>query len=207
MRNLKELLRDGDPLRCESAHPFSQRDSRRRAILAAAARVDEAAGIGSRSRIGAYAVFALIAITATLLGLRVWSLLFVSGVQAAVRFEVRLAEDKPGPGLQQAKVSGSDRLVYLHEEVIVTNADIADARVVQGGNPSQYDVSVEFNSSGAEKMRAATQRNIGKHVAILLDGQVVMTPVLRAPIATSARITGGFTRAQAERIVTGVKVR
>jgi preprotein translocase subunit SecD len=79
--------------------------------------------------------------------------------------------------------------------------------VMQAGSPPQYSVDVEFNASGAEKMRAATERNIGKRIAILLDGQVVMIPVLRASIATSARIDGDFTRAQAERIVNGIKVR
>ena len=73
-------------------------------------------------------------IVASFLGSRVWSL-FVSDLQAAVRFEVRLAEDRPAPGLREAKVSGSDRSVYLHDEVIVTNSDIAAARVIQGGEP------------------------------------------------------------------------
>jgi hypothetical protein len=59
-----------------------------------------------------------------------------------------LVEDKPAPGLQQAKVSGSDRLVYLHDEVIVTNADIADARIVQGSNLSvaNYKSALNFGA-------------------------------------------------------------
>jgi preprotein translocase subunit SecD len=55
-------------------------------------------------------------------------------------------------------------------------------------------------------MRAATASHIGKPVAILLDGLVVMAPVLRTPIGASARITGSFTRAQAERIVKGIEI-
>jgi len=144
-------------------------------------------------------------LTASLLGPRVWSL-FVSDVQAAVRFEVRLAEDRPTPGLREAKVSGSDRSVYLHDEIIVTNSDIAAARVIQGSSASQYGVGVEFNASGAEKMRAATGNHIGKLVAILLDDQVVMALVIRSPIDASAVITGNFTRAQAEKIVNGIRI-
>jgi preprotein translocase subunit SecD len=144
-------------------------------------------------------------IAASFLGARVRSL-FVSDAQAAVRFEVRLAEDRPVLGLREAKVSGSDRSVYLHDEVIVTNGDIAAARVVQGGDPSQYGVSVEFNASGAEKMRAATGNHIGKPVAILLDGQVVMAPVLRTPIGAAAVVTGNLTRTEAERIASGITV-
>jgi preprotein translocase subunit SecD len=106
----------------------------------------------------------------------------------------------------KAKVSGSDRFVYLHQDEIVTNADIADARIVPAGNPSRFSVNVEFNASGAEKMRVATDKNIGKHIAILLDGQVVMTPVLRSAIYASAQITGDLTRTQGERIVHGIRV-
>jgi preprotein translocase subunit SecD len=142
-------------------------------------------------------------IAASFLGSRARSP-FVSDLQAAVRFEVRLAEDKWAPGLREAKVSGSDRYVYLHDEVIVSNGDIAAARVIPGGGPSQYSISVEFNASGAERIRAATGNHIGKPVAILLDGQVVMTPVVRVPIGPAALITGNFTKAEAERIANGV---
>jgi preprotein translocase subunit SecD len=144
-------------------------------------------------------------LAASLLGALVWSV-FISDAQAAIRFEVRLAENRPAPGLHKAMVSGFDQLVYLHDEDIVTNSDIAAARVVQGNGPSQYSVSVEFNATGAEKMRAATQDHLGKILAILLDGQVVMAPVLRSPIGASAMITGNLTKTQAERIVKGIGI-
>ncbi|HVA01576.1 MAG TPA: hypothetical protein VMV34_07975 [Terriglobia bacterium] len=205
MNNLRKLLRDADPLRHEPAWPAGQRDFRRQAVLATASGAHAPAGAGPRSRIAVFATAALMVIAAAFFAALVWSL-FNSDLQAAIRFEIRLAEDQPAPGLQKAKVSGSDRAVYLHDEVIVTNSDIAAARVVQGTGPSRYGVSVEFNATGAEKMRAATQNHIGKPVAILLDGQVVVAPVLRSPIGASAVITGNYTRTQAERIVKGVGI-
>lgn len=42
-------------------------------------------------------------------------------------------------------------------------------------------------------------------MAILLDSQVVMTPVVRVPVGASAVITGNFTKTEAERIVNGVR--
>ena len=56
-------------------------------------------------------------------------------------------------------------------------------------------------------MRAATANHIGKHVAILLDGQVVMAPVIRSPIGAAAEITGNYTKSQAERIVRGIGIK
>ena len=65
-------------------------------------------------------------------------------------------------------------------------------------------MSLTFTAAGAEQMRRATERRIGQKLAILIDGDVVMAPVIRAPITATALITGSFTRADAERIVAGI---
>lgn len=205
MKNIRELLQDADPLRHEPTWPAGQRHFRRQAVLAAASGARAPAGAASRSRIAVFVTAVLMVIAASLLGAFVWSL-FISDLQAAIRFEVRLAEDRPAPGLREAKVSGSDRSVYLHDEVIVTNSDIAAARVIQLDGPSNYGVSIEFNAAGAKKMRAATANHIGKPVAILFDGQVVMAPILRTPIGASSEITGKFTRTQAESIARRIEM-
>ena len=204
MKTIRELLQDADPLQREPTWPSIQRDFRRQAVMAAASAERATGRMGSRSRLAVFAAVASVAIAAPFLGSRGWSL-FVSDLRAAVRFEVRLAEDKPAPGLREVKVSGSDRSIYLHDEIVVSNSDIAAARLVQG-SPTQFSVGIEFNASGAEKMRAATGGHIGKPMAILLDGQVVMAPVVRASLGASAVITGNFTRPQAERIVEGIGI-
>jgi hypothetical protein len=205
MKNIRELLRDADPLRHEPMAPSDQRHLHRQAILAAGSSARGRAGAGSRWRIAVLVSGTFMVIVALFLGARTGSLV-LSDVHAAVRFEVRLAEDKPAPGLRVAKVSDSGRLVYLHDEIIVTNSDIESARVIQGSGPSQYGVAVEFNASGAEKMRAATGNRIGKPMAILLDGEVAMAPVIRTAIGPSALITGKFTRTQAEKIANGIRI-
>jgi hypothetical protein len=205
MKIISELLREADPLQHEPRLPSGERDLRRQAVLAAALGSRTRSGVQSRSRITLFGAIALLVIVVSSLGSRVWSP-FVSDLQGAVRFEVILAEEKPASGLREAKVSGSSRSVYLHDAVVVDNGDIAEARVVQGSGPSKYVVDVKFNASGAEKMRTATGNHIGKPMAILLDGQVVMAPVVRSPIGASAVVTGNFTRTQAERIVNGIGV-
>jgi hypothetical protein len=206
MKNLREILQDADPLPHEPAWPLGQRDLRRRAVLAAASGARTPAEVVSRPRIAVFAAVAMTLIASSFLGSRVRSL-FISDLQAAVRFEVRLAEDRPASGLREAKVSGSGRSVYLYEVVVVTNGDIAAARVLQGDGPSQYGVRIEFNASGAKKMRTATSNHIGKPMAILIDGRVVVAPVLRTPIGASAVINGNYTRTQAERIANGIGIR
>lgn len=201
MKNIRELLQDADPLRHESELSQEQRDFQRKAVLGVAPSAGGREDATSTSRATLLAVFAAIVIVGLFLGERMWSPV-IRDVHAAVRFEVRLAEDRPAPGLREAKVSGTDRWIYLHNEVVVTNGDISAARSVRVGG--EYKIMVEFNASGAEKMRVATAKHIGKPVAILLDGQVIVALVLRSPIDTSAEITGNFTKADAERIVKGI---
>ena len=128
-------------------------------------------------------------------------------VQAQMRFEVRLAEDGPGDGLAEARIDGSDQVVYLHPEVVVANGDIAQSSVVPGGGPAEFWVSVEFTAPGARKMRQATAEHVGRPIAILVDGEVVAVPRLRSAISTSAVVSGAFRRAEAEAIVDGIRVR
>lgn len=210
MNKLRELLQDADPIQHEPALPPAQRTLRRQAVLAAASLTYVPAGGRPRSRRAVLLPSALLMAAVLALGAILWSV-FNSNLQAAIRFEVRMAETSPAAGLQKAKVADSDRYVYLHNEVVVSNSDIAAVQVVETGGPSQYGISVKFNAAGAGKMRRATQAHIGKPLAILLDGQVIMAPVVRDAVGQSAMLTGHYTKAAAqsiaERIIKGIGMR
>ena len=206
MKSIRNLLQEADPLQREPTCSPGDRDLRRQAILAAADAAQLPSRIRSRKQLAVFATACLILIVASFVGSRAYSL-FVSDLQAAVRFEVKLAEDKPSPGLREVKASDSEKPVYVHQEVIVTNSDIGSARVLPRNALGQYAVGVEFNTSGAEKMRRATAGHIGKPMVILIDGQVATAALVRTPISTSALVTGFFTKAEAERIVNGIGLR
>ena len=202
MRTVRELLRAADPVGREPTVSPAKFDAMRRAALGATSETATHIGGRSRSRIAFLAAAGLMLIAIASTTSRLWSP-FIDEVQGAVRFEVRLAEDKPGPGLQEAK-DDAGHSFYLHSEIVVDNSDITAAKVTESGSPPVYAVSVTFNAAGTQKMREATQGHIGKTLAILLDGRVVMAPVLRSEISNSAAITGHFTKAQAERIANGI---
>lgn len=56
-------------------------------------------------------------------------------------------------------------------------------------------------------MHEATERNIGKRMAILIDGEVVTAPVVMEALNDSAVVNGYISREEAERIVTGIMIR
>src|SRR5690348_4531406 len=210
MNSLRELLQDADPLQHESAPLPSQRTLRRQTVLAAARRTHAPAIESARRRTAVFLTSTLMLAAVLAVGAILWSV-FNSNLQAAIRFEIRMAESNPAPGLQKAKVSDSSRYVYLHNEVIVSNNDIAAVEVVEAGGPSQYGISVKLNGAGADKLRQATEAHIGKPLAILLDGQVVMAPVVRSSVGGSAMLTGHYTKAEAQniadRIIRGIGMR
>ena len=201
MKTITELLSDADPLRQEPAIPSSRRDALRQAVVAAVF-APRSGAMKTRFNFARLATVSIVVISILLLGSRVWPRVGFE-THAAVRFEVRLAEDAPTPGLRAA-ITASGRSIYLHEDIVVGNSDIARAEVLPGRGHSQFVVGVHFTTEGAQKMRAATQNHIGKPVAILIDDEVVMAPILRSAISESAEITGDYTREQAQRIVDGI---
>ncbi len=55
-------------------------------------------------------------------------------------------------------------------------------------------VSLALNAKGAEQFYVITQANVGKRLAIVLDGKVQSAPVIREPIPSGqAQISGNFT--------------
>jgi len=120
-------------------------------------------------------------------------------VAAASRLEIRLAETTPGPGLQEARVSGSDQRVYLHATSLATWSDVTLAQILEPGNPSST-VAVTLNNAAAARMSSATAGHLGRPIAIILDGRVVAAPTVRSPIAGSAMITG-LTAASARELI------
>ncbi len=200
---LRQLLQDADPLSREPQPPEAALERVRLRIRdTAPADPELRAGRARSTLVGA---LAMAIVAAVALGYQFWRH-ETTTLLAAVRFEVRLAEDHPVPGQVVAQVADSGPLIYLHPEAVVSNEDIARGWVSQDGSRG-FGVTVEFLLSGAERLRRATTAHVGRPVAILIDGRVVMAPVVRSPIGDSALISGFLTQAEAERVARGIEIR
>jgi preprotein translocase subunit SecD len=202
MTQLRNVLAAADPFRREQQPTQVERDRVRHTVVAAASRGD------AQSERTRRAILAPVLVTFAVIGMIVTasSMWPRSGslAQAAVRFEVRLAEDQPASGLRAARVGSSNRTVYLHPEIVVSNDDIERSSVIAGETPSHFWIDVRLNASGADKMRRATANHLGKPVAILINGDVVTAPTLKSPIGAAAVISGDYTQADAQRIAGGM---
>lgn len=84
--------------------------------------------------------------------------------------------------------------------VVLTGKDLKDAKA-QISNGNQAVVGLEFNDEGGKKFADLTARNIGKQIAIVLDGDVLTAPVVQEAITGGrAQISGSRTMEEAERL-------
>ncbi|MDP3730477.1 MAG: protein translocase subunit SecD [Candidatus Omnitrophota bacterium] len=85
--------------------------------------------------------------------------------------------------------------VLISKEASLTGDVIVNAKTdfSSSGFGEPY-VSLALNTKGAEVFYAITQANVGKRLAIVLDGKVQSAPVIREPIPSGqAQISGSFT--------------
>jgi preprotein translocase subunit SecD len=86
----------------------------------------------------------------------------------------------------------------VQKKAVITGRDVATARVSIDQNTSEPYVSVDFNASGARAFSELTDANVGKRLAIVLDGNIHSAPQIRERIPSGrAQITGGFTTEEA----------
>jgi preprotein translocase subunit SecD len=121
------------------------------------------------------------------------------------KFELRLAEKEPGEGLTEFSVPESTEKIYVHKEVVVTNEDIAEVRVVRSYAGASYDIQIDFTEEGAQRIGKATEENIGKQLALILDGKVVSAPMIASKISSTGAISGRFTKEEAEGIAIAIR--
>ncbi|WP_286951651.1 MULTISPECIES: protein translocase subunit SecD [Aminobacterium] len=89
---------------------------------------------------------------------------------------------------------------FLLGPSLVSGKHLVDAKT-QFDNLGRAVVTLEFNSEGAKLFEQATVENVGKQIAIVLDGNVVSAPVVQERISGgNAQISGRFSTAEAQRL-------
>lgn len=102
--------------------------------------------------------------------------------------------------IARSKDEGGDFYI-LHSTVPVTGAYLENARVETGGQNGYPYISFKFNGEGGKKFERFTGANVGKRIAIVLDGVVHSAPVVNQRIGGgSGIIEGQFTLEDASRL-------
>jgi preprotein translocase subunit SecD len=108
-------------------------------------------------------------------------------------------ENRPPPESEILMSSDRPPQPYLIERrVVVSGEDLIDAQPGFDQRSNEPIVTFRFNNNGARRFAQATQQNVGRPFAIVLDNEVISAPVIREPIlGGSGQISGNFNVQQA----------
>src|SRR6266545_3268383 len=136
--------------------------------------------------------------------------------------EFRIVRDGPFPNPQAAAAKLTPELEILPQDThdktdpavstgteywlvdklrTVTGRDLKTARPSRG-RLNEPIVEFSLNPDGAEKFATLTGSNLGKPLAIVLDGRIMSAPRINARIRDSGIIEGGFTEDSAQDLAT-----
>jgi preprotein translocase subunit SecD len=92
-------------------------------------------------------------------------------------------------------------MFYLvQREAVITGRDMKSARAGVDPQTNAPNVSFILNPAGAEKFKRETGKNVGRRLAIVLDGSVASAPTIQSQISDEGQITGRFTVQEADEL-------
>ena len=101
-----------------------------------------------------------------------------------------------GPGDQP----GQPLYYLVRREAVITGRDLKHARAGVDPQTNAPDVQFTLNPIGAEKFKRETGRNVGRRLAIILDGRVETAPTINSQIGADGVIQGRFTAQEADEL-------
>jgi hypothetical protein len=118
-------------------------------------------------------------------------------------FAIHLLATGPGFGVVEAAGPGGGETLYVRSERHVSEADVASAWV-ESADPG-CRVGIRLTADGTRKLAELTRNHVGDRLALVLDGQVVMSPTIRSEISQGLVVlTGDFSVARCEEIARGL---
>ena len=137
-------------------------------------------------------------------------------IRSTALLELKIVEDGPSPSREAllatrggtepadlqvvpgASEGGAGPEFYLVKRVAgITGRDLRNARPSLDEN-NQPAVGFSLNAQGADKFAALTSQNIGKSLAIILDGRIQSAPTIEGRIYDEGRISGSFTQQEVQ---------
>ncbi|NNG05830.1 MAG: protein translocase subunit SecD [Inquilinus sp.] len=96
------------------------------------------------------------------------------------------------PSIEKQPSGAPSAQYVVRRQVQVSGENLIDAQATVSEN--RPVVSFRFDSAGARRFANTTRDNVGKRLAIVLDGEVISAPVIQGPIpGGNGIITGNFT--------------
>lgn len=89
----------------------------------------------------------------------------------------------------------------------LTGRFVKDAQISYDSNTGRPYITLEFKEDGTKIFENLTAKNIGKPLAILLDGKILSAPIVQEKISGGrAQITGDFTLQKIKKLVRNINI-
>ena len=122
--------------------------------------------------------------------------------------EFRDASFKPVAGYSEIsyEIGSEERKLYVSAEILLDSSAVEDAFVARSGTSTDdlgnteiiYGVGVVLTDKGATEMKRVTKDRISAPIAIIVNGEVLSVPLVRAEIGKRLTITGAGSKLAAE---------
>jgi preprotein translocase subunit SecD len=100
----------------------------------------------------------------------------------------------------QGDSPGAPVFYLVRREAVISGRDLKNARAGIDPQTNAPDVQFSLNPQGAEKFKRATGANIGRRLAIVLDGSVASAPAIQGQISNEGVIQGRFSAQEADEL-------
>ena len=123
--------------------------------------------------------------------MRIKSLL---GKTANLTFRFISSDTQDSFGVEKVQYENGLEEDFVSKRIILSGDNLLDAQPRMDNQTNETVVSFTLDRVGAKRFGKATSKNIGRQLAINLDGKIISAPVIRDTIASgSGQISGGFT--------------
>ena len=123
--------------------------------------------------------------------MRIKSLL---GKTANLTFRFVSNNTKDSFGVEKLKHENGLDEDLVSKRIILSGDNLLDAQPRMDNQTNETVVTFTLDRVGAKRFGKATSTNIGRQLAIILDGKIISAPVIRDTIASgNGQISGGFT--------------
>lgn len=78
------------------------------------------------------------------------------------------------------QVWGEQRFIRISRTPLLVNADFTESEITDRDEPA--GLNLKTTASAAQKLKEFSSKNIGKQLALIVDGKVLMTPVIRTQL-------------------------
>ncbi len=109
-------------------------------------------------------------------------------VKRALPRNVSLHWEAESIGLQQTTYR---RLIVTEEDAFVTGDMLESVEAQRDPRSNQPQLAFQLNRAGGRRFANFTAQHVGDHIAVILDDEVVSTPVVRARVGASGVIDFG----------------